>query len=386
MKQAAKKLSIAFLFDDTLDSSDGVAQYVKTIGTWLVNQGHSVDYLVGQSTSKTYNGSPVYSLSKNMRISWGGNRLSIPILPDFHNIKSLLKSKSYDIVHVQVPYSPLMAKQVINRLPPSTALVGTFHVFPGNRLTELGSRALKIAYGKSLSRFDSHISVSSAAQSYALKSFAISSTIIPNAVEVAKFESANKMVKKPKTKRIVFLGRLVDRKGCRYLIRAFAQVKNSHPSTSLIIAGDGPQKSALENLVSKSGLGGSVEFLGFIKEDQKAGLFASADIACFPSLYGESFGIVLIEAMAAGAGVVVGGNNPGYKSTLDGNQDVLLDPTDIEKFSMKLTTLLTDKDLFYKIHGLQQSAVKKYDVNVVGRQIVSAYSEVIAKRLDGGHN
>lgn len=386
MEQETKSLSIAFLYDDTLDSSDGVAQYVKTLGSWLDSQGHSVSYLVGQTELRKWSGGSVFSLSRNLKIGWGGNRLSVPLLPKLNLINSVLGSNKFDVISVQVPYSPLMSKQVIKRLPSSTALVGTFHVVPGNKLSVAASKLLKISYGGSLARFDGHLSVSSAAQSYAAESFHISSSVVPNVVELSRFISKNKLAKNRKPRRIIFLGRLVERKGCKYLIRAFAQTQRRMPNLSLVIGGDGPQKKHLEELATSICLKDSVEFLGFVKEGDKADLLASAEIACFPSLYGESFGIVLVEAMAAGAGAVIGGNNVGYSITLDEIQEVLFNPRNTSDFVRTLEALLQNNNLLNKIHTHQSSAVKKYDVNVVGPKVVEFYREAIAKRIAGGHN
>lgn len=386
MELATKKLSVAFLFDDTLDSSDGVAQYVKTVGSWLSQQGHTVSYMVGQTQSSSWRGGKIYPLSKNLRISWAGNKLSIPLYPRFDSINSVLSSNDFDVVHAQLPFSPLMAKQVIDRLHSSTALVGTFHVFPANKLSEVGSLFLKILYGKSLNRFDRQLSVSSAARKYAKESFSIESEVVPNAVDISKFKPAKTSNYKDKPKKIVFLGRLVARKGCIYLLKAFESVRKQNPSVELIIAGDGPEGPRLKKYVKDKVLGDSVKFIGYVEENDKPALLADASIACYPSLYGESFGIVLIEAMAAGAGVVIGGNNPGYKSTLGEGAYLTFDPKDTGKFSTILNILLNNAELSKSLHRAQQDEVKKFDVNIVGPQVATAYIQAIDKRKSEGHN
>ena len=173
MEKPQKALSVAFLFDDTLDSNDGVAQYVKTVGAFMSHSGHRVSYLVGQSKTAAWEGGRVYSLSKNLPIAWGGNRLSMSLLAKTDLISKAIKENKFDIVHVQVPYSPFMAQRVINRIDQQTAVIGTFHVYPPNKIILLGSKILRIVYGKSLKRFDYHLSVSAAARSYAKQAFGI---------------------------------------------------------------------------------------------------------------------------------------------------------------------------------------------------------------------
>jgi phosphatidylinositol alpha-mannosyltransferase len=133
-------------------------------------------------------------------------------------------------------------------------------------------------------------------------------------------------------------------------------------------------------------LGSRIEFLGYIKEDEKAKLLNSAAIACFPSLYGESFGIVLIEAMAAGSGVVLGGNNPGYISVLEARPKLLVNPKNASEFADRLGELLANNTLAKQLHEWQNKTVKQYDIEVVGPQILEVYNQAIARLSKKRHN
>lgn len=383
---AKPKLKIGLVFDDSLDSNDGVSQQVKVIGAWLSAQGHEVRYLVGETKLSNWAGGKVYSLAKNFSVKFNGNRLSIPLPANKHRIKEILAHENFDILHVMMPYSPFMSQRVINYASPGTIVVGTFHIFPSGPLAKIGGRLLRFWYGGKLRRFSQITSVSPAAQAYAKEAFKINSRVIPNAVEVARFKT-NK-TKKPddKVKRIVFLGRLVKRKGCSQLIEAFARLQTIQPDAELVIAGDGPHRRRLEQMCQKLKIGDHVRFLGFIKESEKPSLLAGADIACFPSLYGESFGIVLIEAMAAGSRIVVGGNNPGYASVLGAQPELLVDPADTEGFSLRLHHLLKANQQTDELHRWQLQAVKRYDINIVGQQITDLYGQAIASNAKKSHN
>ncbi|MGA3150157.1 MAG: glycosyltransferase family 4 protein [Candidatus Saccharimonadales bacterium] len=378
-------LSVGFLFDDTLDSNDGVAQYVKTLGAWLSSQGYAVAYLVGETKLRQWAGGRVYSMSKNQKVVFNGNRLSIPLLASRKKIKQVLADNNFDVLHVQVPYSPFMAQLVINAASPKTAVVGTFHILPANKLAQAGSRVLRVLYGRSLARFDNIVSVSAPAAAFAKKAYGIDSTVLPNVVNIKRF-ATTKLRDLGDTPKIVFLGRLVERKGCKQLLYAFRLLYKQLPSAQLIIAGDGPQRKQLENYVDKYRLGDNVTFLGYINEKNKPGILSSADIACFPSLYGESFGIVLIEAMAAGAGVVIGGNNPGYASVLGDKPELLFDPSNTAALAARLQELLSNKKLVGLLHQWQQAEVKRYDVQAVGVPLIKIYSQAIAKRRNSRHN
>jgi phosphatidylinositol alpha-mannosyltransferase len=379
-----KKLKVGFVFDDTLDSFDGVAQYVKTLGKWLSSKGHSVSYLVGETKMIEWSGGRVYSLSKNKKVSFNGNQARIPLIANKRKIKKILEREQFDILHVQVPYSPFMAQKVIKQAGPDVAIIGTFHVAPGSVLSSVGGHILRMVYRSSLKRFDKMLSVSPAASKYAKSAFHVDSEILPNVVDIKRFSGSQT---KNKSNDILFFGRLVQRKGVRELIEAFSILAEHNKKVNLCIAGAGPMKSELENMVKKLNLDNRVEFLGFIEEDDKPKLLASAKIVCFPSTGGESFGIVLIEAMAAGAEVVIGGDNDGYKSVLGNKPKLLFNPKNPLAFAGILSELLEDKHLRNELHEWQQEEVKQYDVAVVGGKLEKVYiSSIVAKHKDKRHN
>jgi phosphatidylinositol alpha-mannosyltransferase len=119
----------------------------------------------------------------------------------------------------------------------------------------------------------------------------------------------------------------------------------------------------------------NINFPGFVTEEQKAKYLASADIAVFPSTGGESFGIVLTEAMSAGAGVTLGGNNPGYSSVLGDWPETLFDPDNIEEFARTLDRFLNSVSLRDRVGSLQHKAVVKYDIARICEQLERAYCQ-----------
>lgn len=384
MKTDPRKLSVGFLFDDTLDSDAGVAQYVKALGAWLSGQGHNVSYLVGETRLTNWAGGRVYSLAKNQTVYFNGNKLSIPLPVRQKTLKPVVKGLNLDILHVMTPYSPLMAQKVINLVGPRTTVVGTFHIFPSGYLSILGSHLLRVWCRRSLKRFDGFMSVSPVAAGFAKRSFGINSTVVPNPVELQRYKTATRTVKEHNE--IVFLGRLVKRKGTQQLIDAFAQLVKRLPDTKLVIAGTGPEQRSLQRRVNRLKLTQKVKFLGYIDEKSKPGLLAGSAVACFPSLAGESFGIVLIEAMAAGARTVLAGDNPGYRSVLAGQPKLLIDPSNTRAFAERLEELLTQTTAVQKLARWQRQEVKKYDIKTVGPQVLNYYLRAIARADKLGHN
>lgn len=207
----SQKLTIGLVFDDSLDSNDGVAQYVKTLGAWLVQQGHQVSYLVGETKLKNWEGGRVYGLAKNQAVYFNGNKLSIPWPANPGKIKAVLDKESFDVLHVMMPHSPFMGQKVVNNSK-SAVVVGTFHIFPANFIAKAGTWVLRIAYLGKLKRFSEVVSVSSASQAFAAASFKLNTKVVPNMVDLSRFRTPTTKIEPYK---IVFLGRLVSRKGAK---------------------------------------------------------------------------------------------------------------------------------------------------------------------------
>lgn len=368
--QATPKVKIGFVLDDTLDTPDGVQQYILTVGDWLSKQGYEVHYLVGET--RRVDISNVHSMAKNISIRFNKNKLSIPLPSSKKLIHKKIQKLNLDILHVQMPYSPLFAGRVIKAVPDNVKVIGTFHIVPASWLERTGAKSLQLITRATLRRFDSIISVSNAAQSFAKTVFGVDSVVIPNAVNVSRFKHDPITTKEV---HIVFLGRLVERKGCIWLLKALRQVQVTYKNNyKVTIAGKGPLASKLKQYVTKHGIK-KVKFVGFIKEEAKPKLLASADIAVFPSTSGESFGIVLIEAMASNSRVVMGGDNIGYRSVLSGYPNLLIDSKNTTEFAKQLLYFMNNKQAREKALHWNSHEVLKYDVSNVGRQLENIYTE-----------
>lgn len=372
-------MKIGLVLDDTLDKPDGVQQAVLTLGKWLSSQGNEVHYLVADT--KRTDIPNVHSLGKFLNLRYNKNNVRTPLPANRRVIKKLLAAENFDVINVTLPYSPFLAKVIINNVSKHTAVIGTFHMLPASRLHGFSHHGLRLLLGRSLKRFDKVVAVSEPAAHFARKAYGFNATYLPNPIVITDFRSGKRISDYKSNKlNIVFLGRLVQRKGILELIKAYNLLDDDTASkTRLIIGGKGPQRAKAKQLVRADR---DVIFAGYIAEKDKANFLASADIAVFPSISGEAFGIVLVEAMAAGAGVVLGGNNPGYKSVLGPQPYLLFDPSDIKAFADQLKVFINDKKLREKMHEWQEESVEQYDISIVGKDFVKIYEECLqAKTL-----
>ncbi len=154
------------------------------------------------------------------------------------------------------------------------------------------------------------------------------------------------------------------------------------PKFRVVICGRGHLEPSLREYVAQQGMKEKVEFTGFVTEEDKPGYYASADISVFPSSGGESFGIVLLEAMASGRAVVLAGDNPGYRSVLNTQPQLLFDPKDADALAIKIAKYMTDKSSRKRMSDWGKTYTKQFDVELVGKQLQDIYVKALLKRRD----
>ncbi len=371
-------MKIGFVLDDSLDRPDGVQQYVLALGEWLTSHGNEVFYLVGQTERKDIPG--IHSMGRVLRVKFNGNVVGTPLPASKTAISKLLEDLKLDVIHVQVPYSPVLAGRIINAVSANTAVVGTLHIYPNSRFEHAMNRLLATINKKTLQRFDDIVAVSKVAAEASHLARKRDIKVIPNPVNIQRFQEVKHV--KSKSVKIVFLGRLVPRKGCLLLLRAIniLNVSGRLPKNLVVeIGGGGALLPQLKKFVKQNKLTKQVSFKGFISEDNKPGFLGSADLAVFPSSGGESFGIVLIEAMAAGA-VTLGGNNPGYACVLGQDSPQLFNPKNPLALADLLEELINDKTQRQSVLAQQKQLVQQYDINVVGKAVLASYNKALRSR------
>lgn len=368
-------MTIGYVLDDTLDKADGVQQATIAIAEKMRTLGHDVHYIVTET--KRTDLKNVHVMSRYISLKFNGNSVRTPWPASRKQITKLFLDIQFDILHVQLPYSPFMAARVVQAAPSNVVVVGTFHILPYGRLAPYATALLGKVLSGTLRRFDAFTAVSEPALFFMKQSFSVEGIVIPNPVNVAYYRSftAASNTTKDRNVNIVFIGRFEKRKGVVELVDAIAALPAPLlRNVKVIMCGQGPYRDVLV----KRSLGASlpITFPGFVTEQEKARYLSSADIAVFPSTGGESFGIVLAEAMAAGAGVTLGGDNPGYRSVLSAWSDTVLDTLNPTLFAKQLERFITDKKLRQSIGEQQQKAVSKYDIQLVCERFEQLYEQL----------
>ncbi len=384
-----KPLVVGLVLDDGLDAPDGVQQFVLTVARELQARGHEV-HLVASTTTRT-DLDRLHVLGRNLQVRFNGNVLSSPLPARAADIRALLDEVRFDVLHVQLPHSPFLAGRLVRLVPDDVAVVGTFQILPDSPAVALGTRALGLLERRTLRRFDEVMAASAPAAAFARSAFGVDAVVVPDPVDLARFpappprahQGTSARAGGGRPLRVVFLGRLVARKGPRELVDAAAYVVDhrlvSRPWT-LTLAGTGPLAGELRRRVDGAGLTDRVDLPGFVAEDAKAALLADADLVVLPSTGGESFGISVVEAMAAGGGPVLAGDNPGYRSTMEGLQDQLVAPRDRAAFGRALARWLADDEARAAAVARQRAAVRRFDVHAAVDRIEATYRRAVAAR------
>jgi phosphatidyl-myo-inositol alpha-mannosyltransferase len=293
---------------------------------------------------------------------------------DIEKIDRLLEEEKFDILHFHEPWIPVLSRQILQR---STSVnIATFHAKVPETLMSRTVIRVVTPYLKSVMKYLHELTaVSDSGAEYAGSLTNQPITIIPNAIDLDKYKLKPAALEDNK-KTILYIGRLERRKGVKYLLQAYQIIAQDNPDVRLIIAGDGPDREKLELLTDDLQLA-NVSFLGYISEDLKLELLAEADIFCAPSVYGESFGIVLLEAMATGT-VCVAGNNSGYIDVMQQLGAVsIVNPRDIDEFSRRLNLLLHEDTLRQAWQSWAKTYVKQFSYPKIVDRYEELYSDAI---------
>ena len=353
----------------------GVTIHVSQLARELERSGHEVQVLAPHSPSREcQDGDLLVPLGRSVPLPSNGSiaRVSLSVWLA-RRIRALLQREQYDVIHLHEPMAPILPLTVLEYS--NTVNVGTFHACRNRQHLYRMSRPVIKRWR---SRLHGSIAVSPAAMRYVSEAFPGEYEIIPNGIDVDHF--SQRAVPWPQYQdgktNLIFVGRLEKRKGLRYLLEAYGKLKWDMPDLRLIVVGPGTPDKDSYHVLSSQNLQ-DVEFVGRVPYEDLPRYYASADIFCSPATGGESFGIVLLEAMAAGKPIVAS-DIEGYRGVMQhGMQGKLFLNKNVESLASELQTLILDPDLRWKMGQQGRTTAPQYRWQVVARRVEQYYESCI---------
>jgi len=373
-----RPLRVGIVCPYSFDVPGGVQFHVRDLAEALLARGHDVSVLApaddetpvppyltaaGRAVPVRYNGSVA-------RLSFG------PVTAA--RARKWLSAGQFDVLHLHEPVTPSLSMLAL--WIADGPVVATFHTSMER------SRPLQVAFPlvrQSMEKIAARIAVSEDARRTLVEHLGGDAVVIPNGVYVDQFADAQpdpRWTGTPERPTLAFLGRLDEsRKGLAVMLGAVRQVLAHVPGARFLVAGRGEtgEQQALELLGDQAG---AVEFLGGVSDEDKARLLSSVDVYIAPQTGGESFGIVLVEAMSAGAAVVASDLGAFSRVLDDGAAGVLFRTGDSADLARTLVEVLGDPDRRATVVARASSVVRRYDWSAVTDQVLAVYEMAVAGR------
>ncbi len=355
----------------------GVTAHVSQLAQELTGCGHQVKVLAPHSPSRE--GSELETfvpLGRSVPVPSGGSiaRVSLSWWL-YRRVREILEQECFDIIHLHEPLAPVLPLCVLECS--NTVNVGTFHAYYHRQHLYRFSQPIMKRWHQ---RLHGGIAVSPAAHKYVHNFFPREYRIIPNGIDVDHFTNRARpwpQFQDGKTN-ILFVGRLEKRKGLKYLLEAYSRLKWEYPDTRLIVVGPGNLDKDSHRILSARNPQ-DVVLVGGVPYDDLPRYYASADIYCSPATGQESFGIVLLEAMAAGKPIIASAIE-GYMGIIgSGEQGLLFPRKDPEALAKALAVLIDNPDYARQLGATGRRLVEKYRWKVVARQVETYYYDCIAE-------
>jgi phosphatidylinositol alpha-mannosyltransferase len=358
----------------------GVTQHVRYLYENLRLRGHDVRILTSSHGLQRASEGDVIRLGKGFSMPANGSVGTVTVsLRYVSQVRELLDRERFDVLHFHEPFVPFLSLVLLRES--QSVNVATFHAYGGwSPAYEFGSRAL----GGYAERLHGRIAVSAAARHFIDRYFPGDYKVIPNGVDVDRFRRAVPVARwQDGTRNILFVGRFEPRKGLLDLLRAYRILRKTGCECRLLLVGGGPQEREARRYVATRRLRG-VEFLGRVSDDEKAQLFRTADVYVSPATGRESFGIVLLEAMAAGVPIVASDIH-GYKGVVRrGREGLLVPPRSPKAIALSVAQLLRDPDLARAMSESGRGRAEEFSWPRVTAKVDDYYGFVIRRLAAAG--
>lgn len=358
----------------------GVNDHVGSLYRVLRARGHDVRIITSSHGLQKASEGDIIRVGKGFSVPFNGSMGTITLSPTYlAQMRAILERERFDVLHYHEPFVPFLS---LVTLTLSTSVnVGTFHAFGGLSISyEFGKRMLGHYAGKLHGR----IAVSPAARHFISRYFPGEYKIVPNGVEPGRYQRAVPIARyRDGVPNVLFVGRMEPRKGLIHLLRAFRKLQRDGVRARLLLVGTGPGEREARRYVLTRQLD-DVEFLGRVSEAQKAQLFKTADIYVSPATGRESFGIVLLEAMSAGAPIICSDIH-GYRGVVRRERDgILVEPGNADALAVSIRRLIDDPQLRAQLSRAGEERAQLFTWERVGQAVEEYYGFVIRRLAEQG--
>jgi phosphatidyl-myo-inositol alpha-mannosyltransferase len=356
----------------TWDVPGGVQEHIMNLAETLIDLGHQVS-VISPADDDTPLPGYVVPAGRAVPVPYNGSvaRLAFGFL-SASRVKRWLKEGGFDVLHVHEPAAPSLS--LLACWVADGPIVATVHTaIPRSRAMHAAEPILQSA----LENISGRIAVSEAARTTLVEHFGGDAVLIPNGVPVKKFEKADPLPGWPGPGGALgFLGRMDEpRKGFTILLKAFEMLATQRPGLRLLVAGHGDAHEALGRI--PAALRDRIVVLGQVSDADKVRVYHSVDVFCAPNTGGESFGIVLAEAMAAGAPIVASDLDAFRQVLRRGEAGELFPTGNAAELAAAAGRLLDQPERRAALSAAASAAVRVYDWPVVARDIVRVYEAVV---------
>ncbi len=360
--------------------SGGVAQHVQFLYANLRLRGHDVRIITASHGPQRASEGDVLRIGVGFSMPTNGSVGTLTFSPRYiSQVRAVIARERFDVLHFHEPFVPFLSLFLLRES--RSVNIATFHAYAGfSPSYEIGSRVMR----GHAARLHGRIAVSAAARHFIDRFFPGDYKVIPNGVDIPRFAGAVPVARwQDGTPNVLFVGRHEPRKGLLDLLKAHRILRKTGYGNRLLVVGSGPQEREARRYVATRGLQ-AVEFLGRVSDAEKAQLFRTADVFTSPATGGESFGIVLLEAMAAGAPIVASDIH-GYKGVVRrGREGLLVPPREPKELAKAIGRLLSEPELRASMSEAGRARAEDFSWPRVTVRVEDYYGFVIRRLAASG--